>query len=1460
MPQSRAKDSAAAKPQSIRRALRGHETKAPEGLSVVALGASAGGLEAFRRFLDALPAGSGRAFVLVEHLDPTHDSLLVELLASHTRLTVLEAAEGMILEPEHLYIIPAGVDLTVGDGALHLAPPRERHGARLPFNILLHSLAETYGDRAVCIVLSGTGADGSQGLTSIHARGGWIIAQDPLDAAFDAMPRSAVATGLVDLVLAADKIPAALIEGRGSPNARSADHQDGGPSEPDGLPTIIELLHTKASHDFHLYKTGTLRRRIERRMAMGGIAVGRMDLYAKKLESDENELGLLAKDLLINITRFFRDPEVFDLLERTTIRERVENHPDGQPLRVWTAGCSSGEETYSLTMLFREAIATAKRDIKLQVFASDLDPDAVATAREGLYPETIEAQVSAARLARFFTKEDHGYRISPDLRATVVFTIQDVLADPPFSRLDMISCRNLLIYLSPEAQAKVLALFHFALLPNGLLLLGGSETAGNAADRFEIVAKGERLYRRIGKSRVGDLGFSKGAAETPRPARLEPRAAPSGQIALAELCRRLVIEAFAPAAILINARNECLFSLGPTDRFLRVTPGHPTQDILAMARPGLRTKLRGALQLAARTKGRVVVPGGRIGQDEDEAGFDIAVQPVAHEGEDLLLVCFVDRLKRGGLPARPPAPGDQDRVTELEQELNATKTELQSAIRNLEVAGEEQRAVNEEALSVNEEFQSTNEELMTSKEELQSLNEELTALNTQLQETLERQRTTSNDLQNVLYSTNIATLFLDADLNIRFFTPATKSLFNILPGDIGRPLADLHSLATDSALSDDAMAVLQRSTPIEREIEGQGGVWFIRRILPYRRADNAVEGVVITFTDITERKHSAKALEEAKQDADLANAAKSRFLAAASHDLRQPLQSLVLLQGLLAKTAKEPPEKDLIQRLDQTLGAMSGMLNTLLDINQIEAGVVRPEIVTFPIGDILDRLRDEFTYHAQAQGLVLKVIGCRRSIESDPRLLEQMMRNLISNALKYTPKGRILVGCRRRQGSLRVEIWDTGIGIAEKEHRAIFGEYHQIGNTARERSRGMGLGLSIVQRLADLLGHPVRVLSRPGKGSVFAIEVPTPEKPADEEQARAQTGLTTETGADAPSVKGKVLIVEDDPEVRDLLVLLLKGEGHRIGVASDGDGALEFIAKRGLSPDIILADYNLPNGMTGLETIAKIRERLHHSIPAVILTGDISTDTLRQVAEHNCIQINKPVKPLQLAHLIQTLLPAARARAPLHDPGPNSPKPTIFVIDDDMQVRDGLRSVLEDDGRSVQDYETSEAFLKAYDPSLEGCLLVDASLPGMSGVELLERLHADGRPLPAIVITGNGDVSIAVRAMKAGALDFIEKPVGAPELLASVDLALEHARDTTKLFAWRADAARQVAGLTPREHEIMELVLAGHPSKNIAADLGISQRTVETHRASVMKKTGSKSLPALARMALAAAANTAGAP
>ena len=1428
-----------------------------EDYLIVGIGASAGGLDACRKFLDALPAVTGMAFILVQHLEPTHESMMVDLLASHTSLTVVQVIDGMPIEREHFYIIPPGKYLSVSGGALHLTQPQARHGARLPFDFLLNSLAKTCSTRTVCVVLSGTGSDGSVGLKAVKDGGGLVVAQDPGEASYDGMPRSAIATGVVDLVLPVANIPNALSEFDRHVMASDADPVPR--TRPaDRLHDIIDLLRTKTAHDFRLYKKGTLQRRIERRMALSAIEIGDMDRYVTMLQNDSGELSLLAKDLLINVTSFFRDPTVFDFLAKEIVPGLVHGRTSDQPLRVWIAGCSTGEETYSLVILLREAITAEKSNIKLQIFASDVDADAVAAAREGVYPNTIEADISPARLARFFSKEEQGYRISSELRAAVVFTVQDVLADPPFSRLDLISCRNLMIYLGQEAQAKIVSIFHFALREGGTLLLGNAETIGNDDGRFAVISKPERLYRNLGRGRAGNLAFSLGAGDAVRLPTRAGQTQAASHTAIAELCRRLVMEFFAPAAILINRKQECLYSLGPTDRYLHVPPGHPTRDLLAMAPQGIRTKLRSAIQQAHQLNEPIVVPGGRMTNNGATASFSISVRPVRSDGEDLLLICFIDEAAHEQKQSPSVAPNEVSRVAELERELAATRTELQGAIRNLEISSEEQTAINEEALSVNEEFQSTNEELLTSKEELQSLNEELTALNGQLQETLERQRTTSNDLQNVLYSTDVATLFLDTDLNIRFFTPATTLLFRIIPTDVGRPLEDFKALTNDDALLGDARTILRTRKPIEREIEAQNGAWYIRRMLPYRTDDKGVDGVVITFTDVTERKEIAKALEAARQQADRANVAKSRFLAAASHDLRQPLQTLSLLQGLLAKRVEEDATKKLVALQDQTLGAMSGMLNTLLDINQIDAGVVLPHVVSFSINDKLNRLRNEFTYHAQAKGLELHVVPSTVSIHSDRRLLEQMIRNLLSNAIKYTKTGKVLLGCRRHADKLSIEIWDTGIGIPDGDLQIIFEEFHQIDNAARERSRGLGLGLAIVQRLGSLLGHEILVRSQLGKGSFFSIEV---------QLAPHEIGLVPELHGnmvddgimEGTHRTGAIMIVEDDPEVRDLLVLALKDDGHNPIAVINGATALEEIERGPMRPDLILADYNLPGDMNGAQLVARIREKLHRQVPVIILSGDISTGTVREIAFQHCVQLTKPVNLLELSREIQRLLPGlpdTRPSAAFPDESVRANREAIiFLVDDDNHVRAGMRRVLEADGRIVRDYASCESFLEAYRPGSLGCLLIDAYLPGMKGIELLRRLGEAGYNLPSILITGNSDVSMAVDAMKAGASDFIEKPVNGRDLLASIDFALDHWRDSHKLTAWRETAATHVAGLTARQRQIMEMVLAGHPSKNIAADLGISQRTVENHRASIMKRTGSKSLPALARTALAAAWN-----
>jgi two-component system CheB/CheR fusion protein len=717
-------------------------------------------------------------------------------------------------------------------------------------------------------------------------------------------------------------------------------------------------------------------------------------------------------------------------------------------------------------------------------------------------------------------------------------------------------------------------------------------------------------------------------------------------------------------------------------------------------------------------------------------------------------------------------------------------------------------------------------------------------------------RSMADDLRNVLYSTDIATIFLDTALNIRLFTPATKALFRVAPDDVGRPIADLKPLVPDAALLADAHAVLRDLVPIEREICAEGGTWFIRRIVPCRAQDDGVEGIVITFVDVTEHKRIVVALEAAKHKSEQASIAKSRFLAAASHDLRQPLQTLALLQGLLAKTVDAAKIQKLVVRLDETLATMTGMLNTLLDINQIEAGIVKAEIARFPIGELLDRVREEYADQAESDGLTLKVVGCGVTVASDRHLLEQMLRNLVSNALKYTKRGKILVGCRRRAGMLSIDVWDTGIGIPATELEAIFEEYHQLGNAARQRSLGLGLGLSIVKRLSSLLKHKIRVRSRLGGGSVFTIDIPTKEAGIPEGVLSSVRDARAEANPDARRT-GSILVVEDDPEVRGLLEILLAEEGHRVVAASDGVVALGLVRSGKIRPDIVLADYNLPGGLDGLQTIAKVRENLRRLVPAIILTGDISTGALSSIAQHSCILLNKPVKTMELVLVVQQQLSGRTLDVDLPEAddgrGSGQGRAMVYVVEDDDGVRGALRSLLEADGHAVEAHGTGEAFLAAFQPGGEGCLLADAHLPGLSGLELLLHLHAAGDRLPTIMITGSGDIPMAVEAMKAGAVDFVEKPIGAADLSACVEKALDRSRDSNKLAAWLASASDQMSGLSPRQHQIMDMVLAGQPSKNIAADLGISQRTVENHRSEIMKRTGAKSLPELARLALAAA-------
>ncbi|MDR6709265.1 two-component system CheB/CheR fusion protein [Novosphingobium sp. 1748] len=1429
--------------------------------TIIAIGASAGGLEAVSRLFDAVPAQTGMAFIVVQHLEPSHKSLMVELLTRHTAMPVAQAVEGAPLLPDTITVIPPGRDITHRHGSLHLSIPRARHGAHLPFDTLLVSLAQACGPRTIALVLSGTGEDGSLGLAALKAAGGYVIAQKPEEADYDGMVRSAVATGLVDCVLPLAAMPEALARiastmGRQGAEpiatARPADVSGGGAGG--AISDIILYLGETTPHDFRGYKSGTISRRIERRMSLLSLPRGDYATYLALLRQQPAERELLARDMLINVTSFFRDPKVFDRVAREILPDLIAGLPPGRPLRIWVAGCSTGEEAYTLAMLSSEALAAAKNAAKLQIFASDVDPEAIAFARDGVYPETSVENIPPALLTRYFSRDDYGYRVSADLRAQVVFSVQDVLSDPPFSRMDMVSCRNMLIYLDSAAQGRVTSLFHFALREGGILLLGSSETIGKTGGRFDLIAKAERIYRHVLPSRPGEAGFpfsfGEGLPRLPLPDRVSTL---NRQTSLADLCARAVLDNFAPAAVLVNRARQCLYSMGRVERFLRLTPGYFSLDLLSLAPPALRGKLRLALEQAHAEQRCIRGALTRVHGEDGPLSFRFEVRYLGGDDEELWLVVFLEEagssIRTTDNEPGADSPHVHGRIAELERDLAAAQSDLQMALAAQEVAHQEQKAINEEALSVNEEFQSTNEELLTSKEELQSLNEELTALNSQLQETLDRQRLTSDDLQNVLYSTDVGTLFLDKALCIRFFTPAIRTLFSVIPGDVGRPLQDLQGLVSDVDLLADAKKVVADEVSFEREVAGQQGEWFLRRIFPYRARDGRVEGVVITFADISERKATAIALEAAKLEAERANIAKSRFLAAASHDLRQPLQSLTLLKSLLRQTVTGERAKELLTRFAQVLGAMSGMLDTLLDINQIEAGVVEPHLQTFSISEVLERLRDEFTALALASGLSLHMAPCSALVRSDPHLLEQMIRNLLGNAIKYTNHGRILLGCRRRGEKLLVEVWDSGIGIAADQLQSIFEEFHQIGHAPEDGSRGLGLGLSIVQRLGHLLDHEVSVRSKPGKGSVFAIALPHRGAPAPN---RILPPVRAPRGPALLRQACRILVVEDEPDVLDLLKQLLQGQGYLVSGATNAQCALEQVSSGAFHPDILLTDYNLPRGANGLDLLIGLRASLGRLLPAIILSGDISTDTLSRMAQGDCLQLSKPVNADDLIDAIERigrqLCPAPMAA----EMGGGSIDALISVIDDDAQILSAVSELLEGAGHKVATYDSAEAFLSAYCPGQEGCILADVHLAGMSGVELLKRLRTGADDVPLILMTGRGEIGLAVEAMRMGACDFIEKPVQSEALIASIERALSQAHDLRVADAIHEGAAGLVAGLTMRQREVMDMVLAGHPSKNIASDLGVSQRTVENHRAAVMRRMKVRSLPELARLVMVA--------
>ena len=823
---------------------------------IVGIGASAGGLQALRRFFDRIPEQPGIAFVVVQHLDPDRKSETAELLRPHCPLPVVQLSDKQPVEADRVYVIPPNRELTIRRGVLRLTEPADRRGFRTPIDGFLRSLADDQNEWAVAIILTGTGADGTLGVKAVKAAGGLTMAQDPDTAEYDGMPRSAVATGLVDFVLPVHDLPRVLLryvrhpylqKGEGVP---SLSVEDG----PDHFQAILALLRARTKYDFSSYKSGTISRRIERRMSLKHLH--RIPDYVKHLQDHPAEVQDLFKDLLISVTSFFREPRAWESLKREVIPRLVEARAGEGLIRVWVPGCATGEEAYSLAMLILEQVHAVKKPLTVQVFASDLDAAALEFARAGVYPESIAADVSPERLRRFFVKADHSYEVSKEVRDVVVFALQNLIGDPPFSKLDLISCRNLMIYLAPEIHGRVISLFHFALRPDGYLCLGNAESIGSHTDLFEPVSKKWRIYRRIGPARHDRLEFP----IAPRVDDAAKREAPaptagSRESRLLAVAQSVILERYVPAAALVNARQEILYLFGGTQRYLVQPTGQLTPELLAWSRGGIRSKLRIALRQAIQEKRQATARVLNV-NDGESRSVRITIDPlmVPKEVEGCFLVVFEDDPTPAVTSAAAAEPGDDTALGQLEYEVGVLREELRTNAEQFESSAEELKSANEEMMSMNEELQSSNEELETSKEELQSLNEELGTVNAQLENKVQELEAITDDLQNLLSSTHIATIFLDRHFQIKRFTPAMTQLLNLLPGDLKRPIGDFAKKFTDQRLIPDAEQVLLTLQPREAEVRTDTGRWYLRRVLPYRTEDDRIDGVVVTFTDITEQR------------------------------------------------------------------------------------------------------------------------------------------------------------------------------------------------------------------------------------------------------------------------------------------------------------------------------------------------------------------------------------------------------------------------------------------------------------------------------------------------------------------------------------------------------------------------------------------------------------------------------
>ncbi|MGO9952300.1 MAG: CheR family methyltransferase [Dissulfurispiraceae bacterium] len=864
-----------------------------EQFYIVGMGGSAGSLEAFDQFFRNMPEDSGAAFVLISHLDPTQKGMLPELLQRYTKMKVFEAVDGMKVVPNCVYVIPSNKDMAILHGTLQLLEPTATRGLRLPIDFFFKNLGLDQKEKAVGIIISGMGSDGTAGLKTIKEHRGMVMVEDPESAKYDSMPRSAIDTGLADYIAPAKVLPTMLLAYIKQSSQPLSEHIGAEEQVVSAVQKILVLLRGQTGNDFSLYKKNTVLRRIERRMNVHHM--GKTEQYVRFLQDNPQEVELLFKELLIGVTSFFRDPEAFEFLKKTIVPDILKNREKERAVRVWVPGCSTGEEAYSIAIIFSECLSKLrlKGDFKIQIFATDIDKAAIDKARQGVYPANIAADLSPERLEHFFSKEDNKYQINKDIREMVVFAPHNVTMDPPFTRLDLISCRNLLIYLTADLQKKLMALFHYSLMPDGILFLGTSETIGRFVDQFSTVDTKWKIYQQRHSAQT--------AADTVDFAHFYREAIPAGRtggkqaaelVSIPEVANRMLLEDFTPAAVFINEQGDVVYIHGRTGKYLEPPAGKTNINIFAMAREGLKIELPGAIREAKSQNKMITLKGIKVKTNGDFQTIDLTVKPVVQPGiqHSLYMLVFeniaMPPTEERTLSGRASSASRRKDINiELENELKHTKELLQNTSEEMQLSQEELKSTNEEMQSTNEELQSTNEELSSSKEEMQSLNEEMMTVNAELQVKVDELTLSNSDMKNLLNRTEIATIFLDDDLNIRRFTPEATGIFNLIQSDIGRPISHIVSKLQYDDIVTDVRKVLDSLMYKEAQVQAKDGHWYIMRIMPYRTHDNAIDGVVINFIDITTMKKLEISLQEKESSAQKARALAEGIIAT----VREPL-------------------------------------------------------------------------------------------------------------------------------------------------------------------------------------------------------------------------------------------------------------------------------------------------------------------------------------------------------------------------------------------------------------------------------------------------------------------------------------------------------------------------------------------------------------------------------------------